>query len=109
MALLSEADERALQLRDLANHANCSLSRLSHVVTRLERRGWVSREPVPGDNRSTRAVLSEEGYQHVVAAAPGHVAHVRRLVFDGLTADEVAALDRLCHRIADRLEARSGV
>ncbi len=40
LALLSENPERRLRLNALAAEANASLSRLSHVVTRLEKRGW---------------------------------------------------------------------
>ncbi|MFA9430028.1 MarR family winged helix-turn-helix transcriptional regulator [Egicoccus sp. AB-alg2] len=104
MALLSEADGRARRLRDLAAQANCSLSRLSHVVTRLERRGWVVREPVPDDARSTYAVLTEDGFTQVVAAAPGHVRAVRSLVFDALDTADVADLERICWAIVARLD-----
>jgi DNA-binding MarR family transcriptional regulator len=103
LALLSEAPERALRLRDLAAQATASLSRLSHVVTRLERRGWVVRQPCPDDARSTLAVLTDAGFATVVAAAPGHVAAVRSLVFDGLTRDEVRSLEELCAAIAGRI------
>src|SRR3954471_2111479 len=40
MAMLSEAPGRTLQLKRLAGAANGSLSRLSHVVTRLEEGDW---------------------------------------------------------------------
>lgn len=104
MALLSEADSRALRLRALADEANCSLSRLSHVVTRLEGRGWVVREPDPDDARSTRAVLTDAGYGKVVEAAPGHVRAVRSLVFADLDDADVAALERICGAIVARLD-----
>ncbi|MBS3942055.1 MAG: winged helix DNA-binding protein [Actinobacteria bacterium] len=107
MALLSEADGRARRLRDLADQANCSLSRLSHVVTRLERRGWVQRHPDPDDARSTRAVLTDAGYGKVVESAPGHVAAVRALVFADLDERDVAALERVCGIIAARLDRSS--
>lgn len=103
LALLSEAPDRALRLSHLAQQANASLSRLSHVVTRLERRGWLTRQPDPSDARATRAVLSDEGMAAVVAAAPGHVEHVRRLVFDRLDDAEVEELASVCRRILDRL------
>jgi DNA-binding MarR family transcriptional regulator len=103
-ALLSEAPDRRLRLAHLAAQANASLSRLSHVVTRLERRGWVTREPCGDDARATDAVLTDAGFAQVEAAAPGHVATVRRLVFDGLEDDDVAALARVCGRIAARLD-----
>ena len=109
MALLSEAPDGRLQLRHLAAQANASLSRLSHVVTRLDRRGFVVREPVPEDARATFAVLTDEGHAQVVAAAPGHVATVRALVFDGLSEQDVGDLERLCVSIAGRLDQRRPV
>jgi DNA-binding MarR family transcriptional regulator len=103
MALLSEAPDRTLRLSHLADQANASLSRLSHVVTRLEKRRWVERRPCPGDARTTLAVLTDAGWDTVVAAAPGHVDAVRRLVFDGMGEDDVADLARVCGAIAERL------
>jgi DNA-binding MarR family transcriptional regulator len=108
LAILSETPGRSLRLSQLAEQSNASLSRLSHVITRLQKRGWVERRPCPGDARSTLAVLTEAGYQHLVAAAPGHVAAVRRAVFDGLDTDDVAELARLCESILDRIDANPG-
>ncbi len=102
-ALLSEAPGRQLRLGHLAAQANASISRVSHVVTRLEKRGWVTRAPCPDDARATMAVLTDEGWQQVVAAAPGHAEAVRSLVFDGLDEQGVADMARVCEAIADRL------
>lgn len=104
LALLSEEPDRRLRLSELAERANASLSRLSHVITRLEDRGWVCRAPCPGDARATLGVLTDAGWDQVVSAAPGHVAAVRTLVFDALGDADVAALERVCGAIADRLD-----
>lgn len=106
LALLSEAPDRTLQLKELAGQANASYSRLSHVVTRLEERGWVEREPCPDDRRASNAVLTDAGWEKIVASAPGHVEAVRSLVFDGLDDRDVAALARVCDAILERLDAR---
>lgn len=90
LAMLSEADERTRLMSDLARWANSSLSRLSHVVTRLEKQGWVRREACPDDRRATNAVLTDEGFAHLEAHAPAHVEIVRKLVFDGLTPEQIA-------------------
>jgi DNA-binding MarR family transcriptional regulator len=103
MALLSEAPERRLKLSHLGAQSNASLSRLSHVVTRLQRRGWVSREPCPDDARATYAVLTDAGYDKVVATAPGHVERVRSLVFDGLDDATAEALARACDGMLARI------
>jgi DNA-binding MarR family transcriptional regulator len=89
---LSEAPGRTLRMSDLAANASGSLSRLSHVVSRLEKRGWVRREPCPGDGRFVNAVLTDTGWDKIVATAPGHVEAVRRLVVDALSPEQLAAL-----------------
>ena len=90
LSRLSEAPNRTLRMSQLAEFANGSLSRLSHVVKRLELRGWVRRQPCVEDGRATNAVLTEDGWEKVVQTAPGHVATVRSLVVAPLTPDELA-------------------
>lgn len=104
LALLSEADGRRSPLHRLAGQANASLSRLSHVVTRLEQRGLVTREASTQDARVTDAVLTDAGFEVLERAAPDHVAEVRRLVFDALDPDEVATLEHVAASIAAQLD-----
>ncbi len=104
LALLSESPQRTLRLSQLAGQANASLSRLSHVVTRLERRGFVVRERCPDDARANLAILTDEGWSKIVDAAPDHVETVRRLVFDALEPDDVATLERICARLIEAVE-----
>jgi DNA-binding MarR family transcriptional regulator len=104
LAMLSETEDRTLRMSELATRANASLSRLSHVVTRLEGRGLVCREPSPASKRVTLVRLTEEGWRVLVAAAPGHVSTVRDLVFDDLDRDDVAALERIAGHIVDRID-----
>jgi DNA-binding MarR family transcriptional regulator len=85
---LSEAPDRTLRMSELAAMASGSLSRLSHVVSRLEARGWVRREACPGDGRFINAVLTDEGWAKVVAIAPGHAAAVRELLISTLSDEE---------------------
>ena len=103
LSRLSEAPGRTLRLSDLAILANGSLSRLSHAVTRLERRGWVRREACPGDGRYTNAVLTGEGWAKVAATAPGHVGAVRQLVVDALSPEQVGQLRDIAHTIMSRV------
>jgi DNA-binding MarR family transcriptional regulator len=103
LSRLSEASGHTLRMSDLAVLANGSLSRLSHVVSRLERRGWVRREPCPGDGRFTNAVLTEDGWAKVEATAPGHVAAVRDLVIDALRPEQIGQLQDISLAIMDRV------
>ena len=99
LAGLSMSHERTRRMSELAAFAEGSLSRLSQVVARLENRGWVRRTPDPTDGRYTLATLTDEGWDKVVATAPGHVDEVRRLVFDPLT----KAQHRQLHDIGRRI------
>jgi DNA-binding MarR family transcriptional regulator len=96
---LSMSPEHTMRMSDLAVVAEGSLSRLSQVVSRLERRGWVRRTPDPGDGRYTLAILTAAGWRKVVATAPGHVEEVRRLVFDPLTKAQQRQLRDIGRRV----------
>ncbi|MDP9863764.1 MULTISPECIES: MarR family winged helix-turn-helix transcriptional regulator [Streptosporangium] len=93
---LSEAPERMLRMSELAAEVNASQSRLSHAVARLEERGWVRREPCAADRRVSWAVLTDEGFEVLAAAAPGHVEAVRRSFFDLLDPEQVRRLAEIC-------------
>jgi DNA-binding MarR family transcriptional regulator len=99
LAGLSMSPERTMRMRDLAAFSDGSLSRLSHTVARLERRGWVRRTPDPADGRSTLAVLTDQGWEKLAAAAPGHVEAVRSYVFEPLTQAQVRQLEAIGRRI----------
>lgn len=104
LAMLSETDDRTMPMSRLAAQTNASLSRLSHVVSKLERRGLLQRGPSPVSRRVTLVSLTDDGWQKLVLAAPGHVETVRSLVFEGLAPEDVAALERIAGHIAARIE-----
>jgi DNA-binding MarR family transcriptional regulator len=89
---LSEAPDRALRMSQLADRSLSSRSRLSHAVSRLEERGWVRRQVCESDGRGQLAVLTDEGFAALEAAAPIHVEGVRTHLFDQLSAEQVAAM-----------------
>ena len=104
LAMLSENDDHTLRMSGLAAKVNASLSRLSHVVSKLEKRGLVERSPDPDSRRVTLVSLTDDGWQHLVKAAPGHVETVRALVFDGLAPEDVAVLERVAGHIVERID-----
>jgi len=104
LAGLSDRPGRSMRMSDLAVLANGSLSRLSHVVGRLEKRGWVRREPDPDDGRFTLALLTDKGWDKVVATAPGHVAAVRKYVFDALTPEQAQQLADIGARVIKAID-----
>ena len=89
---LSEAPNRMLRMSELADRSLSSRSRLSHAVSRLEERGWVRRQVCPDDGRGQLAVLTDEGFAALEAAAPIHVESVRAHLFDQLTPEQLEAM-----------------
>ena len=108
LAMLSEAPGRSLRMSELAEITNSSPSRLSHAVARLEERGWVRRERSPHDGRGNVAVLTDIGMDVVEATAPGHVAAVRRFVFDAITPEQRECLESVLRSVLEAL-AESGI
>ena len=104
---LSGAPERTMRMSELAAAVGAQLPRLSQVVGRLEKRGWVTRHTDPGDGRCVLASLTETGWEKVVASAPGHVHEVRRLVFDRLTPTQVEQLAAIGDQINAQPERRT--
>jgi DNA-binding MarR family transcriptional regulator len=103
LGCLSEAPDHALRMSVLAALAGSELSRLSHLMHRLETRGLVRRVPDPADGRFTLALLTPAGDELAVKAAPIHVDHVRRLIFDVLDEAEQHALREALTKILSKL------
>jgi DNA-binding MarR family transcriptional regulator len=104
LAGLSMAAGRTLRMSTLAAFTAGSLSRLSQVVGRLERRGWIRRTPDPDDGRYTLAILTDAGWDKVVATAPAHVAEVRRVLFEPLTRTQQRHLRDVGHRVVRAID-----
>src|ERR1700744_3575053 len=104
LGMLSQSPEHRMRMSWLAAVTNASLSRLSHLVRRLEDRGLVRREPDPADGRFTNAILTDQGLQTLAEAAPGHVAHVRSLVIDVLSPDQLRRLGLVADPIMSRID-----
>lgn len=103
LAMLSEAPEHILAMSELASRTSSSLSRLSHVVKKLEGRGWVQRSRSAEDARVTIAKLTDSGWNTVVALAPEHVDSVQKLIFQGLDDRDVAELARIGRKLVGQL------
>lgn len=104
LSVLSDAPERSLRMSSLATLAGGSQSRLSHVVKRMEKRGWIDRVPCPDDRRVTYARLTDDGYAEVVSAAPGYVDNVRRLVIDRLSRRQLRELIGIGRSLNDAVQ-----
>jgi DNA-binding MarR family transcriptional regulator len=100
---LSEAEGRRSRLGELAAHMAWSRSRLSHHITRMEQRGLVTREDCTADGRGAFVVLTDAGFRAIEAAAPGHVASVRRHFIDLLSREQLDALAEIAQTVVDRM------
>lgn len=105
LAILSDQPGRRMRMSELAVLANSELSRLSHLVGRLEKRGFLCREPDPCDGRYTHAILADAGYAYLADAAPGHVRRVRELFVDALDPGELQTLRRCSDKVIARIDS----
>lgn len=101
---LAETDDGRLRLSALASRTNATLARLSRVVTGLERKDLVRREPCADDARATNAVLTAEGRRVHEAGVPLYAAAVSSMILDGLDESGVDDLARLSYAILTRLD-----
>ncbi|AYY15278.1 MarR family transcriptional regulator [Actinobacteria bacterium YIM 96077] len=105
---LTDVPEEYLTVSELAQALEWEKSRVSHQVTRMERRGLVQRTSCPTDARSAHVVLTACGRKAIEAAAPGHVEAVRRLFLDELTTEQLTTLETLATQVLARIEAEDG-
>ena len=105
LVALSETPERMMRMSELADRCLSSRSRLSHAASRLEERGWVRRQVCAEDGRGQLAVLTDDGFAALEAAAPVHVESVRTHLFDQLSPAQVAAMRDLGETLLRHLES----
>jgi DNA-binding MarR family transcriptional regulator len=103
LALLSDHDGDRMPSHQLRHALGWEKSRLSHQVRRMQIDGLISREPNPGDARSTMICLLPAGRAAIENAAPGHVRDVRSNFVDLFTPAELDTLTALNQRILHNL------
>jgi DNA-binding MarR family transcriptional regulator len=104
LVALTDAPDGRQRFQDLARTVEWEQSRLSHQIARMTKRGLVAREECAEDGRAAFVVLTPAGREVIDAAAPKHVATVRRLVIDAISPDELATLGLLSNRILNQLD-----
>jgi DNA-binding MarR family transcriptional regulator len=92
LVALTDRTGGRMRLFELAEELGWEKSRLSHQVARMADRGLVAKEKCDSDRRGAYVVVTRQGRRVIEAAAPGHVAAVRRLFVDRLTADQLDAI-----------------
>ncbi len=109
MSMLAEANDRTLRISELAARTNGTLSRLSHVIDRLEKRQLINRVPCPEDSRAKNAVLTRLGLETWLASAPNHLAEVRRVVIEALTAEQLTQMQHINEALLAKLDPENRV
>jgi DNA-binding MarR family transcriptional regulator len=104
---LSASPRSVCRLGDLAAACHSSLSTLSRAVSRLESRNLVTRQLDPVNGRHVVCELTRAGSEVLGAGATGHIAQLRRLVFDALTDQQVGQLAEICTELGRTLAAES--
>src|SRR5690606_35907892 len=94
-----------MRVFELGDELQWETSRLSHHLTRMERRGLVRREKCPTDQRGAYIVLTDAGRDAIVAAAPRHVEDVRRYFIDAMTPEQLDELATIAERVLEALDA----
>ncbi len=107
LAGLSDSPTRAIGMSRLSLLTSGSLSRVSHAIERLERRGWVSRMPA-GTGRAVDVTLTDAGAEALARMAPGHVEEVRRLVVEPLGQKRFGQLGRRARAVLDAVDPQCG-
>ena len=102
---LSEVPDRRMRMSELASATLSSRSRLSHQIDRMERAGFVERQVCDDDRRGSFAVMTDQGWNALVDAAPDHVEGVRVHLVDQLSPQEFESLGSACQRVADHLHS----
>lgn len=105
---LSEAPGHRLRPFQICEALNWEQSRLSHQLTRMLRRGLIGRQECEADGRGAFVTLTETGAESIRTAAPGHVAAVRRLIFERLSDDQRAAFEQACAAVVEALTEQPG-
>ena len=78
-----------LNVRQLSERTGSRASTLTGILDRLEGRGYLTRELDPGDRRSFRLPLTEDG-QAAAARVLAAIAELERTALAGLSAGQIA-------------------
>ena len=106
VALTDHPDGR-LRLFELGGVLGWEKSRLSHHVARMAERGLVKKEKCDADRRGAYVAVTPKGRKEIGAAAPGHVATVRRLIVDVLTPEQLDVIADAAEAVLARLDGLS--
>jgi DNA-binding MarR family transcriptional regulator len=97
---LARADERRLRMSELADGLLLSRSGATRLVDRLVAEGLVERVMCDTDRRGQWASLTDAGLERLRRTTPAHLRGVAEHFLDRLSADDIAALERILRPIS---------
>jgi DNA-binding MarR family transcriptional regulator len=100
---LTDTDQGGLRPFELQRRLDWEQSRLSHHLTRMQKRGLIDRDQCGADGRGALVVVTPAGRRALEVAAPAHVEAVRQWFFDGLTPAQVRLVGDLAAGVLGRL------
>ena len=105
---LSEAPDGQLRMFELGRAMQWEKSRLSHHLRRMMSRGLVDRGDCSTDARGVFVAITDAGRDAIGAAAPKHVAEVRRVFVDALSNDQLDQLADIADTVIATLAPEEG-
>ena len=102
---LSESKERRMRSSEMAAHIGWERSRLSHHLSRMERRGLIRREECATDSRGAEVVLEPAGAEAFHGATVPHLSAIRELFVDALTPEQLAAAGEIAAALRAHLSS----
>ena len=100
---LTGSPEGRMRVFELAHKLGWEKSRMSHHLARMVERGLITKEKCDSDRRGQEIVVTRQGRKAIAAAAPGHVAAVRRLFIDRLSPRQLDALGDAAEAVLEGL------
>lgn len=85
LLMLYESPDHRMRMGELAENLGFIPSRLTYLIGRLTKAGWVDKQPSGDDRRGYVAVLTEDGIEATERGSRIHQAAVRELLLDELT------------------------
>lgn len=101
---LFEAPDRQRRAHELGEILGWEKSRVSHQVSRMEKRGLVEKRLCDFDARGIWVTLTADGRRAVLGASRDHTKAIREYFFDVLSAEELASLKSMSMRVLEAIE-----
>jgi DNA-binding MarR family transcriptional regulator len=105
LASLSQAPDRRLRVRELGESLGWEKSRVSHQLTRMEKRSLVQRLDCATDARGTWVVITADGRRTILGAMRNHRSAIRKVFFDVLEPHEQESLLTISGRVLSAIDA----